>query len=336
VAALAGLILLGRAGDAPPRPRGLPPRVFAFLSGLGGDELRRLRDVGARIDVVAPNWHEVDVATGALSGAGTSRAVLDVARRRSIEVWPVVNARTGGSEAIGDPAARSRIAGQVDALAGTPGVDGITLDVEELLPHQRDAYTALVAQIAARVHARGRRLAVYVSRQTAEGGGRAYDYPSLAEHADLLLAAGYNEHWSGGPPGPVTTSAGFEAVLGHGREAAGDRAAPVLGAFGYRWPPGGPGALIGSDEAERLAARLGVPVTRQDGAGRFRAGADSVVFETAAGLRARVAAARRAHVRWIALFSLGREPASFWRGLETARAEHAHVRRQPKKTSAVA
>jgi hypothetical protein len=58
---------------------------------------------------------------------------------------------------------------------------------------------------------------------------------------------------------------------------------------------------------------------RSDGSERFRAGADTVVYETTAGLRARAAAARSAGARWIGLFSLGREPPAFWRGLETAR-----------------
>jgi len=52
---------------------------------------------------------------------------------------------------------------------------------------------------------------------------------------------------------------------------------------------------------------------------RFRVGEDTVVYETAAGLRARVRAARAAGARWIGLFSLGREPARFWDGFETAR-----------------
>jgi hypothetical protein len=60
----------------------------------------------------------------------------------------------------------------------------------------------------------------------------------------------------------------------------------------------------------------------RDGSARFRLGADTVVYETAAGLRAGASAARAAGARWIGLFSLGREPARFWRGLVTARSVH--------------
>jgi hypothetical protein len=83
---------------------------------------------------------------------------------------------------------------------------------------------------------------------------------------------------------------------------------PVLGAFGYRWPAAGRGQLISSSDAERLGR-----------GGRFRVGADTVVYNTAAGLRAQARAARAAGARWIGLFSLGREPERFWDGMQTAR-----------------
>lgn len=87
---------------------------------------------------------------------------------------------------------------------------------------------------------------------------------------------------------------------------------PLAGAFGYRWPRG---ELISTVDAARMRRETGARARRSDGAERFRTGGDTVVYETAAGLRMRVAAG----ARWVGLFSLGREPASFWRGLRTAR-----------------
>lgn len=72
-------------------------------------------------------------------------------------------------------------------------------------------------------------------------------------------------------------------------------------------------------DAARLRRESGARARRGDGAERFQARGDTVVYETAAGLRMRVAAARAAGARWVGPFSLGREPARFWRGLRTAR-----------------
>lgn len=291
-----------------------PPRVFAFVSDRGGAELARLRAVGARIDVVAPNWYALDAASGLLRGAPRD-AVLAVAHKHGVRVWPVVNARTGGSRAWEPPAARARVVAALRAVALARGASGATLDMEELLPGQRAAFAALVHEAATALHAVHRRLAVYVPRR-----GRAYDWRALARHADLLLASGYNESHAGSRPGPVSTSAGFEAVVSRALDTAGQaKAVPLLGAFGYRWPAAGRGELIASDDALALRRRLRAPARIADGNERFRAGGATVVYATAAGLRARARDASRRGARWIGLFSLGREPAHFWVGLDTHR-----------------
>jgi hypothetical protein len=63
-----------------------------------------------------------------------------------------------------------------------------------------------------------------------------------------------------------------------------------------------------SDEPGRVVSTAGLPenvdhVLRDD---------EIVWYGTGAALRAQRAAARRAGLRWVALFSLGREPAGFW------------------------
>jgi spore germination protein YaaH len=225
----------------------------------------------------------------------------------------VVNARTAGSAAWEVPAVRERMVRSL--LAAASADSGVTLDMEELRPAQRNAFSALVASAAARLHAAGRRLAVYVPR-----AGGAYDWKAIAAHADLLLASGYNEHWSGSPPGPTTTTKGFADVRDRALAAAGPgKAVPLLGAFGYRWAPGRAGRLIGSADAAALRRRTGAGGQVSDGSERFRVGSDTVVYETTAGLRARAAAARAAGARWIGLFSLGREEREFWAGFPTLR-----------------
>jgi spore germination protein len=297
---------------------GPPPRLFAFVSRLDGAELRRMRSVGLRLDVVAPNWYSLDAAAGTVRGGAGTKAFRTVADRAGVAVWPTVNARTGGSRAWERPRAGARIARALAAVSRGEGAAGVTLDMEELRPRQRGVFTALVRAAAAHVHAGGRRLAVYVPRP-GPGSAAAYDWSALAAAADLVLCSGYNEHWAGGPPGPTTTTAGFATVLDRALALAGPaKAVPVLGAFGYRWSSGR-GRLVSTTAAGRLRRRAGGAAVRVDGSERFQLGGDVVVYETVAGLRARAAAARAAGARWLGLFSLGREPVTFWAGLATAR-----------------
>ena len=90
---------------------------------------------------------------------------------------------------------------------------------------------------------------------------------------------------------------------------------PILGAFGYAWPEsGGRARLISMVDARRLLARAGSAPSRDGGQLGFSARGERVWVESARGLREKAAAAGAAGMRWIALFSLGREPREFWRG----------------------
>ncbi|MDO8209681.1 glycosyl hydrolase family 18 protein [Conexibacter sp. CPCC 206217] len=309
----------GALGPAP-APAKPPARVFAFLSRADGLELTRLAQVGKRISVLAPNWYEVDVDTEALHEPWQPRPVLEAARRAGVPVWPVVNARTGGSAAIADPAARERLARLIAEVAADGRYAGITLDVEELLPTQRDDYSAFVQRLAALLHGAGRRLAVYAPRPASAGSALAYDLPALAKAADLLLVATYNETGPNAPPGPLDSSAGFDSVLRGTAAVSRTKAVPILGAFGYVWrAAGGPGQLVSTVDADRRWERCGTARTIADGNASYTCGDETVYHATAAGLRARARAAGAAGFRWVALFSLGREPRSFWDGMAAVR-----------------
>jgi spore germination protein YaaH len=294
-----------------------PPHVFAFLSGAGGAELGHLRRYGTRIDVLAPNWFALRPSDGRVTGV-PSQTVTRLARAEGAALWPVVNAIGAGGGLTGP--ARGRIAAAVAAVAARYRYGGMTLDLEQLPNAESAAFTRLVGLLAARLHAAHRRLAVYVPRRTADGGDVAYNWRALVGEADLLIASGYNEHSATGPPGPVTTAAGFAAVLDYAAGISKGRVVPAVGAFGYSWPRrGGKGELISSVAAERWRRLAGARLQGEAGDAFFDAGGRVVHYQTAAALIARARDAGDVGMRWLALFSLGREPDAFWSQLRTAR-----------------
>ena len=132
-----------------------------------------------------------------------------VARARASPCGPSSTRRCGGSALIDTPAGRTRVVARIGALAARYRLAGVTLDMEEMLPRQRASYSTLVAQLAAALHAKHRKLAIYAVRRTAtdvDDGAAAYDWAALARAADLVLASGYNEHSATTAPGPVTTA----------------------------------------------------------------------------------------------------------------------------------
>lgn len=321
IAAVAATALTLAAVRSEPAPAAPPERIFAFLSRIeGGTEMVRLRQVGRRISVLAPNWYEVNVHSGAMHRPSGHQDVLDTARRMRLPIWPVINARTGGSPAIEDPHARTRVIRAIAKVALDPAYAGVTLDIEELTAEQRGHYTALVRGVATALKRHGRKLAVYVPRPREAGSSLAYDVPALAKAADLVLVATYNETGPNGPPGPLDSSAGFGDVLERAGEISRRKIVPILAAIGYAWSPdGGAGQMLSTVEADRRARRCRVKRHVRDGNASYDCRGTTIYHATRAGLRERASRAGAARFRWLALFSLGREPRSFWDGLPEVR-----------------
>jgi spore germination protein YaaH len=316
VAALLGLSVQGQ--EATPKP-GPPPKLFAFLSTAGGTELDHLRRYGPRISVIAPNWYELNLRAQSLSG-GPAPTVVTLTRAAGAQLWPVVNARLTGGQAIGGTKQRGLIAAAIATEAARRGYQGMTLDIEQLPADYSRAFDALVEAIAARLHAQQERLAVYVPRRTAHGGDQSYDWPTLLKSVDLLVVSGYDEHSATSRPGAVTSAAGFEEVLGYGATLSRARVVPAVGAFGYAWPVGGgPGEFISTVAADALRTRTGATLRGAGGDTSFVADGLIVHYENTPALIARARDARALRMRWLALFSLGREPDAFWAGITTAR-----------------
>jgi len=235
---------------------------------------------------------------------------MGLSRSLRFNVWPVVNATMNGSPLIDSPAGRTKVVTSITALAAKYRLSGVTLDVEEMRPRQQASYSALVAQLAAALHAKHRKLAVYAVRRTAtdvDDSGAAYDWAALAGSADLVLASGYNEHSAVTTPGPVTTQAGFAALASEAAATSRTKVAPTMGAFGYQWT-GSSATMLSSVALERrfpLRAEIG-------SADAQHSGSTTAFFESAEDLWAREQAARRAGAQWIGLFTLGREPERFW------------------------
>ena len=309
----ASVALSSRPDPVSTSTSGPVPKLFAFYSRTAGS-LTRLEQVGGRVSVLAPNWYSLDTRTAAIGGGVPDPRVMDLSRKLGFKVWPVVNATIGASTLLDTPAGRARVAGHIAALAARYRLSGVTLDMEDMQPAGRTRFTAMVRRLAQGLHRHGRTLAVYAVRRTrtqVQTSAAAYDWRRLAAAADLLLASGYNEHGQGTRPGPVTTARGFQDLTAYAAGVSRRNVAPLMGAFGYRWSAsGGRATLVPSAVAE---LRWPSPAEIGSADGRHVvSGGSQIYYEAAEDLWAREQAVRRKRIRWIGLFSLGREPARFW------------------------
>lgn len=129
---------------------------------------------------------------------GAEQLLEDVGREgvdRSLMVFSV-NEHGELDKLLADPALQAEFALDLSEHMQAHGFTAAVLDFETLgapdddLEAVRESYTRLVARVADVLHSRGQKLTVVVA--PLNGWHQGYDYPALAEHADLLYLMAYS------------------------------------------------------------------------------------------------------------------------------------------------
>ncbi len=289
--------------------------------------------VGA-IGVVYPTYFECSPGGGVV---GAADAEVDAyAAAHGLVEMPRFSCQNGAlvHRILTLPALRARVFARLVELADSPSYAGLNLDLENDGARDREALTAFVAALAARLHGEGRKLAVNVVGVTREAVPRPaagfYDDPALAAVADTVFVMAWGPHWEGSGPGPIAPLsfvrgvARYVASLPHARRF-------VLGVpmYGLDWPvsrgrlrggeAAGPARATALQYADTLAlARSAAVVPVWDpSAGEVtftyvRAGVSHCVwYMDARAILARIAIARRYGLA-AGVWRLGEEDQSLW------------------------
>ena len=220
-----------------------------------------------------------------------------------------------------DSGARARAMFEILQLLDLYKYDGIHLALGNVPPQDRRAFSAFVADLSTKVHARGRALSIAVpakvSDQLNDEWSGAFDYSALAQASDWIVVMAYGEHWANSPPGPVASLPWVEAVLRFATQTVPARKL-VLGIafYGYAWSEG-PGEQISMREALARAARSGAQVQWDELAQVpfFRTPRTTVYFESGRSVELRMIMATRFGVAGMAFWRLGYESPDVWDSL---------------------
>ncbi len=286
---------------------------------------------GGALDVASPFWYKShkEGRVVDLPGAG-SRNVISFLRARKIAVIPTISAfsATETAAVISDKTKTRRLIDDLGELADTPGFDGIEIDYEGLRPRDRADFSRFIQLLARRVHSGGKQLIVTVPARTGGAGdsktSRAYNYKALGEAADSFRIMAYDQHYTGGPSGPVASITWVEEAI---KYAAARIPANkiILGvpAYGYDWPlDGGQGKSVVFDDVTALSG---------DGSADVRWDAESaspyveyesdsgkriIWFENQRSFKRKYDLARRYRLAGIAIWRLGHEDSEIFNVLE--------------------
>lgn len=250
--------------DPPPTTGG----VHAFLLASTDSSFAAFRKHYDRISVVYPTFFDCNLSTGQIEGANNDQ-IVSFARDRKVRVLPRYNCQDGATlhRIFTDPALRAQWLDGMTEQAVQNGWDGVNVDFEAAFAEDRDLMTAFIADVADRLHARGKLLSQAVSAKVRDSRTHprsgAFDYPELAKYADWLFVMAWGVHWSTSAPGaqddfPWVRQVGDYVATMPFREKF------VMGTmlYGMDWPAGGGSANAGTalhwPEIEGLIAKRAI------------------------------------------------------------------------------
>jgi spore germination protein YaaH len=238
---------MGRAARASIRTRRPEPsegRAHAFLLASTGESFRDLQRHYRQIGTVYPTYFECREPDAAVIGRD-DRLVTRWAQLRGIQVHARFDCqRPAALHAIlTDAKVKAATITRLAELVRVHGYDGVNVDFENGAAADRAALTAFVTDLAARLHAAGKRISVEVSakyQHTTTGRSGFYDYEALGGVADRVFVMNWGWHWTTSAPGAPDDMELSRRVADY-VAAMPNRARYVLGTqmYGMDWPGGG-------------------------------------------------------------------------------------------------
>src|SRR6202167_4024469 len=197
----------------------------AFYAPWDAASFSSLRDFSRQIDLLYPDWLHVLSADGRLQAVDDqTNKFYDVVQNdhvrqvddrvmpllksedSAMEVFPMVNNFDGTdflpgiTDFLNNPAARALFRRQVGMYLATDHFRGLMVDFEAFPKAGQPGYVALLKELSADLHTHGMKLYVSVPAHNDE-----FDCPAIAAAGDGVVVMNYDEHFPGGPPGPVAS-----------------------------------------------------------------------------------------------------------------------------------
>ncbi|HHT27340.1 MAG TPA: hypothetical protein GXZ82_08860 [Firmicutes bacterium] len=198
---------------------------------------------------------------------------------------------------------------------------GVHIDFEMVPATDRALLNKFMQDLYETLHPAGFEVTIAVPSKTRESfsdsWAGAYDYKTLSRYTDQMMLMTYDEHWAGGPPGPVASITWVENVvrfaLAQGVPA--DKLVLGVAAYGYDWPSSGRGRSVTYDRAMSIAEANGAKIQWDDKAKTpyFRYGnGRQVWFENRRSLTHKLEIVNKYKLAGISIWRLGQEDPGYW------------------------
>jgi spore germination protein YaaH len=249
------------------RPVQTTGRLHAFLLASTDRSFADFRAHYRSIGTVHPTYF--DCSKEAELTGRDDPLITRWSRERGVRVLPRFNCQRSEvlNRILREPELRERWLTAIVRRAEEHGYDGVNLDFEAGYPTDRDVYSAFVADLAQRLHDRGKTLSVAVSAKSRDVANHPrstfYDYRALSDAADSLFVMAWGYKWTTSAPGAPDPVEWIQAIVAYIRTMPNYQRF-VLGSplYGMDWAADGgfahPADHWEYDELLALTSRFGV------------------------------------------------------------------------------
>jgi spore germination protein YaaH len=193
------------AGGGTPTPSATPHAQHKRCAWIGADTFAQGKAAFLAnpdwFDAIHPVWYTLNPdATVRQLAIADDADIMAAAHAHGVKVIPLVDGNTDSymRTAMATPDSIAAHAAMLATLADQHGYDGLEMDYEHLWSaSDRAPYVALVAAVAAKLHAAGKVLTLAVPSLSVDNVQSAYDYKALQKSADVLHLMGYDFHYLG-------------------------------------------------------------------------------------------------------------------------------------------
>ncbi|MCY9703763.1 S-layer homology domain-containing protein [Paenibacillus alvei] len=155
---------------------------------------------GSTVNTLSPRWYFLDAKESVTDQ--TDKTLLTWAKNNGKQVWALVGNRFNADlthEVLTNPTKKTSVITKLIGFVKTYKLNGLNLDFENVRPEDRQALTAFVSELAAKLHQNNAVLSIDVSPDLGTDWTEAFDYAALGKSADYMVLMGYDEHWDGAP-----------------------------------------------------------------------------------------------------------------------------------------
>ncbi len=219
-----------------------------------------------QIGVVYPTYF--DCAAGGTVTGNNDPLVTGWAQARKVEVMPRLNCQkpTLEHQILTDMPTRETFIGELISKAETYDYQGIQIDFEAAPASDRGAFTAFITELAARLHAQGRKLSTVVTAKTynvMSGRAAMYDDAALSVPSDYIFVLDWGLHWTTSAPGGMDEMVWWTKVADYAATMPNKSKFTIgMPMYGIDWPGAGgssnPGTALEYSNIVTLANQYGV------------------------------------------------------------------------------